>query len=206
MSARRFRAGGGTGAACDSPYRGIAGMQERTTTGISRREFLNRIALLGSLAVCYPVAALGQRRMAAESQPPPDWRREEPWITLAEVQEHLFPAAADMPGASDIQAIDYLHNAIENPGPDAADREFLFNGGFSLPADTRTSRLRVDRQGLPGTGLSPAAHHARHPEQGARQAPQLRVFRLLRELRLRHRRQGQRPGGAAGPGGYHGAL
>jgi gluconate 2-dehydrogenase gamma chain len=47
---------------------------------------------------------------------------------LAEVQEHLFPAAADTPGAGDIQAIVYLHNTIENPAADGEDREFVFNG------------------------------------------------------------------------------
>ena len=96
--------------------------------GISRREFLNRLTLLGSLLAGYPAAILAQSRFEAQAQKPPDWLNAEPWKTLAEVQEHLFPAAADTPGASDIQAIVYLHNTIENPAADGEDKAFLFNG------------------------------------------------------------------------------
>ena len=96
--------------------------------GVSRREFLHRLALLGSLLAGYPAAILAQSRFEAQAQKPPDWLNAEPWKTLAEVQEHLFPAAADTPGASDIQAIVYLHNTIENPAADGEDKAFLFNG------------------------------------------------------------------------------
>lgn len=96
--------------------------------GISRREFLNRLALLGSLAACYPLVTLAQRRLEAESELSLTWLNQDPWKTLAEVQVHLFPASADTPGADDIQAIVYLHNTIENPAADGEDKEFLFNG------------------------------------------------------------------------------
>jgi len=96
--------------------------------GISRREFLNRIALLGSLAACYPVALIAQKRLQPEAGHLPAWCSEDPWKTLAEVQQHLFPASDDVPGASDIQAVVYLRNTIENPAADGEDKEFLFNG------------------------------------------------------------------------------
>jgi gluconate 2-dehydrogenase gamma chain len=96
--------------------------------GISRRAFLNRITLLASLAACFPVATLAQRRDAAAVAGHPVWRDQEPWRTLAAVQEHLFPAGPDVPGASDIGAIVYLHNSLENPAADAEDRQFIFNG------------------------------------------------------------------------------
>ena len=70
----------------------------------------------------------GTVTFAAQAHKPAAWRSEDPWKTLAEVQEHMFPAAADAPGASDIGAIVYLHNTIENPAADGEDREFLFNG------------------------------------------------------------------------------
>jgi gluconate 2-dehydrogenase gamma chain len=95
---------------------------------ISRRELLRRLAMLGSLAACYPLATLAERRTGVESEAPPVWRNEDPWKTLAAVQEHLFPAAADTPGAGDIQALVYLRNTIENPAADGDDREFVFNG------------------------------------------------------------------------------
>jgi len=102
-------------------------MNERRN-GVSRREFLQRLALLGSLLAAYPMAIMAQSRTAAQAHKPAAWRSEDPWKTLAEVQEHMFPAAADTPGASDIDAIIYLHNTIENPAADGEDREFLFNG------------------------------------------------------------------------------
>jgi len=96
--------------------------------GISRREFLNRIALLGSLAACYPVEVIAQKRLQPEAGRLPAWCSEDPWKTLAEVQQHLFPASHGVPGASDIQAVVYLRNTIENPAADGEDKEFLFNG------------------------------------------------------------------------------
>jgi len=102
-------------------------MNDRSSA-LSRREFLQRLALLGSLLAGYPVALLAQSRSAAQLQQPPEWRNEDPWKTLAAVQEHMFPAAADNPGAGDIHAIVYLHNTVENPAADGEDREFLFNG------------------------------------------------------------------------------
>src|SRR5210317_1093089 len=61
--------------------------------GISRREFLHRIALLGSLAACYPVEVIAQKRLQPEAGRLPAWCSEDPWKTLAEVQQHLFPAS-----------------------------------------------------------------------------------------------------------------
>ena len=95
-------------------------------SGISRREFLRRLTILGSLAACYPAATLASIRSGAP--PAPGWLNQDPWKTLAAVQQHMFPAATDTPGASDIQATVYLHNTIENPAADGADREFVFNG------------------------------------------------------------------------------
>jgi gluconate 2-dehydrogenase gamma chain len=102
-------------------------MTERNA-GINRREFLNRLTLLGSLAACYPAVALAGVRTAATTRQLPAWLNQDPWKTLAAVQQHMFPAAEGTPGASDIQATIYLHTAIENPAADGEDREFLFNG------------------------------------------------------------------------------
>ena len=96
--------------------------------GISRREFLARLAILGSLAASYPAAALEQLRSVAGAPGKPGWLDQDPWKTIAEVQAHLFPGTEDAPGASDIQAVVYLRNAIENPVADGEDKEFIFNG------------------------------------------------------------------------------
>jgi gluconate 2-dehydrogenase gamma chain len=95
---------------------------------ISRREFCARLSLLGALAANFPAAALEHLRSAEAASPAPDWLGLEPWKTLAEVQEHLFPPGADVPGAGDIQATIYLRNTIENPAADGSDRDFIFDG------------------------------------------------------------------------------
>ena len=97
--------------------------------GITRRTFMEQLALLGTLAATYPLSALARLRVEAEkTQAEPGWSKADPWKTLAEVQQHLFPPAPDTPGASDIQAVVYLHNTLENPAADGDDREFVVNG------------------------------------------------------------------------------
>ena len=92
----------------------------------NRRRFMQQLAALGTLAAAYPAAVLAERRAAQDA--PATWRDADPWHTLAAVQEHLFPAGPDNPGAGDIQALQYLRNTIENPDADGADRDFIFNG------------------------------------------------------------------------------
>lgn len=97
-------------------------------TGISRREFMMRMGLLGSLALTYPVTALSELRQSKTKQVLADWQTEPAWQTLAQVQEVLFPAAEDIPGAADIGATIYLHRAIGNPEADGEDKDFIFRG------------------------------------------------------------------------------
>lgn len=98
------------------------------TMVISRREFMTRLGLLGSLALTYPAAALAELRQSSKGIPLPDWIEEPVWKTIAQVQETLFPAAEDIPGAADIGAAIYLHKAIENPYADGEDRDYIFRG------------------------------------------------------------------------------
>lgn len=97
-------------------------------TGISRREFITRTTLLGSLALSYPAAALAELRLSKGEQDAADWLNNPEWQTLAAVQEVLFPAGEDIPSAGDIGATIYLHTAIENPNADGEDKDFIFRG------------------------------------------------------------------------------
>ena len=97
--------------------------------GITRRTFMEQLAMLGMLAAACPASAVAQaRRQAGALQQQPGWLKTNPWKTLSEVQQHLFPAADDTPGASDIHAIAYLRNTLENPAADGEDRVFIVNG------------------------------------------------------------------------------
>jgi gluconate 2-dehydrogenase gamma chain len=90
------------------------------------------MSLLGSLALTYPAAALADLRKSKLDKISPDiqaeWQRDPVWQTLSQVQEVLFPADVDVPGAGDIGATVYLHDAIENPDADAEDKNFIFRG------------------------------------------------------------------------------
>lgn len=95
---------------------------------ISRREFMVRMSLLGSMALAYPSTALAELRQSNADHPLPVWVEEPVWKTIAQVQETLFPAGEDIPGAGDIGAVLYLHKAIENPHADGEDKDYIFRG------------------------------------------------------------------------------
>jgi gluconate 2-dehydrogenase gamma chain len=95
---------------------------------ISRREFIGQLGVLASLAATFPGSLLAARRIDIAAENLPDWVIEQPWLTLSQVQEHLFPPADDAPGASDIRAIVYLHNTLESANADTEDKTFLVKG------------------------------------------------------------------------------
>ncbi|MCU7939327.1 MAG: gluconate 2-dehydrogenase subunit 3 family protein [gamma proteobacterium symbiont of Bathyaustriella thionipta] len=50
------------------------------------------------------------------------------WLTIATVQNHLFPSEAHAPGAIEINALQYLHDYLSNPATDPVDIEFILSG------------------------------------------------------------------------------
>ena len=54
--------------------------------------------------------------------------KEEDWLTIATVQNHLFPSEPDSPGSVEINALTYLHDYLNNPVTDSNDIEFLLSG------------------------------------------------------------------------------
>jgi gluconate 2-dehydrogenase gamma chain len=53
---------------------------------------------------------------------------ENDWITIAAVQNHLFPSDNKAPGAVEINALRYLHNFLSNPATDPSEIEFILEG------------------------------------------------------------------------------
>lgn len=88
---------------------------------IGRRAFLSRA--VGFLAALFlsPVVVRAAKSYAAALP-------EDPWLTLAVVQEHLFPPETDSPGAKEIKAIEYLRNVIADPAIDPDEKEFIMKG------------------------------------------------------------------------------
>lgn len=92
--------------------------------GLSRREF---IQLLATAAAAYPLSSLAEKRAKPDKEQLTE-PLSEPWQTLSAVQEHLFPAEKDSPGASDIQALNYLRNMMMTPDFDKEEAVLIHNG------------------------------------------------------------------------------
>lgn len=122
-------------------------MNNDNEPGISRRGFMARATMLASFALAYPSAALTELRRSNQNSSnlknsTLNWQHEATWQTLFAVQEVLFPAGENIPGASDIGATAYLHNAIDNPKADGADKAFIFRGTGWLNALTQTQHKK----------------------------------------------------------------
>ena len=87
----------------------------------SRRRFL---------AACAGTAVLPLASMlpTANADEATTWQDKEPWITLASVQEHLFPSNDVAPGAKQINATQYLKNVIDYHDIEESEKEFIQNG------------------------------------------------------------------------------
>lgn len=59
------------------------------------------------------------------------------WAQLDAVQNHLFPSEPDAPGASEINALDYLRFVVADTRLDAEEREFILRGSGWLEDLTR---------------------------------------------------------------------
>jgi len=92
---------------------------------INRRQF---IQLIAALSASWPLAGLAGEQILGRSHDEIYQNLSDPWLTLAEVQEHLFPADASSPGAKDISALRFLSNMLDAPDTDAEEREFIFKG------------------------------------------------------------------------------
>lgn len=91
---------------------------------VSRRRFLLATAG-GSLALLFPLAASGSARRA------------EPWTIIAAVQDRLFPAETDAPGAHEIHALAYLRGVLAEPRHDREEGRLILKGAGWLDALSR---------------------------------------------------------------------
>ena len=88
---------------------------------ISRRTFLLRVT--GFFTTLFIPSVV--TRAATER---PSIQLKDPWLTIGVVQDHLFPAETDSPGAKEINAITYLQNVISSSAIDKDEKEFILNG------------------------------------------------------------------------------
>lgn len=92
---------------------------------LNRREFMRILAIA---AAAYPLSSLAENRQKTLSP----LNIKEPWLTISEVQEHLFPAEKNSlfisPGAKDIHALEYLRAMMDVPDFDKEERALINNG------------------------------------------------------------------------------
>jgi len=94
----------------------------------SRRDFMR---VLVTAAAAYPLSSLAELRSKEESLAVYNRSsviNKEPWLTIAEVQEHLFPAEKNSPGAKDIHALEYLQTMIQSPDVEPTERKLIHDG------------------------------------------------------------------------------
>ena len=117
----------GFAGACNGPSTtGLAGRQqalaewERQLT--ERRRFL--LGLVGgSLAALFPGSGV---TASTDADADDEAGR---WAIVAAVQEQLFPSEPNAPGANEIQALNYLQQAMLAPDRDPDERAFILQGG-----------------------------------------------------------------------------
>lgn len=88
---------------------------------VSRRHFIQGMSALSA-------GLLLPHRGRATTTPSTSTPTQAPWPTIAAVQQQLFPAEPDSPGASEINAAAYLKNLLDEAGFDRDQREFILNG------------------------------------------------------------------------------
>jgi gluconate 2-dehydrogenase gamma chain len=91
---------------------------------INRRNFLAKVTALLTLS-SLPLAA---RIDTTSDDKHAGKALEEPWLTFAAVQDHLFPTTSNAPGAREIRATAYLERILSEAHTDPDDKEFIRNG------------------------------------------------------------------------------
>jgi gluconate 2-dehydrogenase gamma chain len=98
-------------------------------SGISRRQFIQAIA---AFSASWPITGMANLDTLGIPHRETYENLSDPWLTLASVQEHLFPAGDSSeqpsPGAKDIAALRFLRNMLEAPDTESEEKSFILNG------------------------------------------------------------------------------
>ena len=103
---------------------------------INRRQF---IQLITAVSASWPISGFTADKVLGKTHDEMYKNLQEPWLTLAQVQEHLFPADDHSPGAKDISALRFLINMLDAPDTDSEEKEFIIKGVGWLNDLSKTS-------------------------------------------------------------------
>ncbi len=97
---------------------------DHTRPLINRRQF---VQLVSSSALLAPGLAWGEKTLQQPSRDPAYQNLQDPWLTIAEVQQHLLPADEQSPGAEQIGALNFLQTMLQAQN-DPQESEFIQQG------------------------------------------------------------------------------
>lgn len=92
---------------------------------INRRQFIQLLALSSA---SWPLLSKAEKLTLGQNTDDVYKNLSDPWLSIAEVQEHLFPADSDSPGAKDINALRFLRNMLDTPDIDSEEKSFILQG------------------------------------------------------------------------------
>jgi len=92
---------------------------------INRRQFIQILALTSA---GWPLISKSEKLILGRDTEEVYKNLTDPWLSLAEVQEHLFPADNESPGARDINALRFLRNMLDTPDMDSEEKSFILQG------------------------------------------------------------------------------
>lgn len=92
---------------------------------INRRQFIQILALTST---GWPLLSKAEKLTLGQNTDDVYKNLSDPWLSIAEVQEHLFPADNDSPGAKDINALRFLRNMLDTPDIDSEEKSFIIQG------------------------------------------------------------------------------
>ncbi len=92
---------------------------------INRRQF---IQLVAASSAGWPVLSFAEKQVLGQQAELVYKNLPDPWLSIAEVQEHLFPADDTSPGAKDIYALRFLRNMLDAPDAETEEKEFIIKG------------------------------------------------------------------------------
>ncbi|RDH80749.1 MAG: hypothetical protein DIZ80_17130 [endosymbiont of Galathealinum brachiosum] len=96
-----------------------------STQLINRRQFVQLIAIAST---SWPLMSRANTKTLGQDADLVYKDLTDPWLSLAAVQEHLFPADESSPGAKDISALRFLRNMLDTPDLESDEKEFIIQG------------------------------------------------------------------------------
>ncbi len=92
---------------------------------INRRQFVQMVTLASA---SWPLSGFAENKTLGKNADQVYKNLSDPWLSIAAVQEHLFPADETSPGAQDISALRFMQNILAAPDVIEKQKKFILEG------------------------------------------------------------------------------